>query len=57
MKSIHDGMKDVKETKLANNIIKDVDYTFDGTYMHKDTWTCSKCLEVIEINYDICDYC
>ena len=58
MRQIYEGLPDIKETtKLNNNIVKDVDYAFDGTYMYKENWTCSKCLEVIPIDYDICDYC
>ena len=58
MRQIHDGLEDIEETvKLNKNIVEDVDYMFDGTYEYKNTWTCSKCLEIIEIDYDICDYC
>ena len=58
MNQIHNGLEDVEETiKLNKNIIEDIDYMFDGTYQYKTHWTCSKCLEVIEIDYDICDYC
>ena len=50
-------MPDVQEMKLNKNVAEDIDYAFDGTDMYRTTWTCSKCLEIIEIEESRCDFC